>query len=64
MRYPSPAEFLRREAASSPLASALDALDHNARGHLVDDLANALRPYTDDDGIVFAMETYMVVARR
>jgi ubiquinone/menaquinone biosynthesis C-methylase UbiE len=63
MRYPSPAEFLRREAAGSGLAAALDALGDDDLAALVKDLAVALRPYTDDDGLVFPMETYLIVGR-
>lgn len=64
MRYPSIEEFLRREAASSPLAGPLGALDPAVRDVLVRDLEDGLGAYTDDEGVVFPMETYLVVARR
>lgn len=64
MRYPSPAEFLRREAASSPLAGPIGQLDVESREALIDELEERLEPYTDDDGIVFPMQTHIVSARR
>lgn len=64
MRYPSPEEFVRREAASSPLAGPLGALDRAVRDALVRDVGEELSDYTDDEGVVFPMETYLVSARR
>lgn len=64
MRYPSPAEFVRREAASSPLAGPLGSLDGDTREALLRDVEADLGPYTDDEGIVFPMETYVVTAGR
>ena len=63
MRYPSPEEFLRREAASSPLAGEIEAMEPEKRMELVDDLIRSLEAYTDDRGVVFPMETYMIVAK-
>jgi len=62
MHFPSPEEFLRREAVSSPLAGEMEALDTNIRNQLIDDLNRSLEPYQDDNGVVFPMETVMVVA--
>ncbi|WP_137285501.1 class I SAM-dependent methyltransferase [Halorussus salinisoli] len=64
MRYPSVEEFLRREAASSPLAEPLEALNPDIRDALIEDLEEALDAYTDDHGIVFPMEAFVAVARR
>lgn len=64
MRYPSSEEFVRREAASSPLARPLDTLERDVREALVRDAETKLREYMDNDGIVFPMETHVVVARR
>lgn len=61
-RYPSPAEFLRREAAGSTLEGALKNLGEADLAALVEDLAAGLQGCTDDDGIVFPMETYLVIA--
>lgn len=62
MRYPSVEEFLRREAASSPLAGHLRTLGSDAREALVADLDEALAAYVDDHGVVFPLETRVVVA--
>lgn len=64
VRYPSAEEFLHWEGASSPLAGPIGALRDDAREALIRDLGQALRTYTDDDGIVFPAETYLAVAHR
>lgn len=64
MRYPSVAEFVRREAASSPLAGPLGSLERDVRDALIRDVGEGLRSYTDDEGVVFPMETHVVVAGR
>lgn len=64
VRYPSTEEFLRREAASSPLAGPLGSVSSDVRTALLADLGEALEPYTDDHGVVFPIETYVAVARR
>jgi ubiquinone/menaquinone biosynthesis C-methylase UbiE len=63
-RYPSVAEFVRQEAASSPLAGPIGALPGDVRDALIHDVEEALREYADDDGIVFPTATYLVVGRR
>lgn len=63
MRYPSPEEFLRREAASSPLAEEIETMDPERRKKLVTDLKHSLEVYTDSRGVVFPMETYIIVAK-
>ena len=64
MRYPSPEEFLRREAASSPLAEEIETMDPERRKKLVDDLKDSLEVYKDSRGVVFPMETYMIIAQK
>jgi ubiquinone/menaquinone biosynthesis C-methylase UbiE len=64
VRYPSPREFLRREAASSPLAGPVAALIEAARAALVRDLEDALRPHVDDEGVVSPLETYVATGTR
>lgn len=64
VRFPSPAEYLRQEAASSPLAGPLAELDEEKLEALIADLEPALAPYTDDKGVTFPMETYFVSASR
>jgi ubiquinone/menaquinone biosynthesis C-methylase UbiE len=63
-RYPSPTELVRWEAAASPLAGPIGALGEDARAALSADVAAAVREYTDDAGVVFPTETYVVLARR
>jgi ubiquinone/menaquinone biosynthesis C-methylase UbiE len=64
VRYPSVEEFLQWEGASSPLAGPIWALRDDVREALIRDVGEALRTYTDDDGIVFPTETYLAAARR
>lgn len=64
VRYPSAEEFLRQEAASSPLAGPIGALGDDVREALIRDLRGALQAYVDDTGIVFPAETYLAVAYR
>jgi ubiquinone/menaquinone biosynthesis C-methylase UbiE len=63
-RYPSPSELVRWEAASSPLAGPLSALSAETRDALVADVAAAIADRLDDDGILFAQEIHVVLARR
>ena len=63
VRYPSAGELLRREAASSPLAGPIGALDPDVRAALVAGLEKTLADHADDDGIVFPMESFLVLAR-
>jgi len=62
-RYPSPAELVRWEAESSPLAGPLSALSPETREALVADVAAAIADRVDDDGVLLAQETYVVLAR-
>ena len=64
VRYPSVEEFVRREAASSPLAEAIAAVGRGVRADLVREVDDGLEGYTDDDGVVFPMESYVLAARR
>ena len=64
VRYPSVATFVRREAASSPLAESIAALDREPREALLEEVAEALEGYRDDDGIVSPMESFVVRADR
>ena len=62
MRYPSAHEFLRREAASSTLGVPITALSADVREAVVREIDDGLESYQDDDGLVFPMETYLVLA--
>lgn len=64
VRFPSASEYLRQEAASSPLAEPLAELNGSRLGALITDLEEVLSPFTDDHGIAFPMETYFVTAYR
>src|SRR5215211_897486 len=64
VRYPSAEDLVRWEGASSPLAGPIGALTDEVRAALIRDVGEALRSYTDDDGIVFPAETYLAIARR
>jgi SAM-dependent methyltransferase len=64
VRYPSIEEFVRREAASSPLAEAIGAVEQETRDELVREVGDALEAYTDDGGVIFPMESYVLAARR
>lgn len=63
VRYPSTEELVRREAASSPLAEPIAAMSAEARETMIRELDVALRPYTDDEGILSPMEMYLLTAR-
>jgi ubiquinone/menaquinone biosynthesis C-methylase UbiE len=63
LRYPSAAEFLRREAASSPLAGFVGTLDVDRRADLIRALELALANHVDDDGVVCGVQSYVVLAR-
>lgn len=62
VRYPSVTEFVRREAASSPLAEPIAALDGTGRDELIRTVEKAVDAYTDDEGIVSPMESHVVTA--
>lgn len=61
VRFPSVEEFIRREVASSPLAAQLGDAGRTA---LVEDVTNSLGGYTDDDGVVLPLESYVLTAYR
>ncbi|MXV61340.1 methyltransferase domain-containing protein [Natronorubrum sp. JWXQ-INN-674] len=63
MRYPSIEEFVRREAASSPLAEPIAGAERTVRDELIRAVEDGLDAYTDDDGVVFPMESYRLTAR-
>lgn len=63
VRFPSPEDFLRQQAAASPLAGRLHALDVDAWAALARDLGETLRAHIDDDGVVFPIEAVVATAR-
>lgn len=62
VRFPSPAEFLRRQVAASPLRGPVGALPEERRSALTEEVAVALTPFTDDHGVVFPLETLVASA--
>lgn len=62
-RFASVREFVRQEAASSPLAGPLGALAEVQRTALVASLEQQLAPQLDDTGLAFHNETHIVTAR-
>jgi SAM-dependent methyltransferase len=63
-RFPSPGEFLWRQAASSPLGVPLAALDEEPRRAQARELDQTLGEWVDDDGLVVPMQTWLATARR
>lgn len=64
IRFDSAQHALRAETSGSPLGDLVDELDLDVREQLVAELIEALRPHTDDDGVVFPFETLVVTAMR
>jgi ubiquinone/menaquinone biosynthesis C-methylase UbiE len=63
VRYPSIEAFVRREAASSPLAEPIGATSDDVRDALVSSVKDGLGEYIDDDGVVFPMESSVLTLR-
>jgi ubiquinone/menaquinone biosynthesis C-methylase UbiE len=63
-RYPSAEALVHQEVSYSPLAAAIAALDEATRSALVRDYASEIRPLIGDDGVTFAQQTYILLARR
>ena len=64
IRYPSASEFVRREAACSPLAGPIGSLPEPSRAALIEELARALEAHTDDLGIALPLELYVALAAK
>ena len=63
LRYPSCEEFVRQEAASSPLSGLLAKTTAGSRARLVQELDTTLADHVDDEGVVCPLEAYVVLAR-
>jgi ubiquinone/menaquinone biosynthesis C-methylase UbiE len=63
-RFRSAAELLRHEVLSSPLAGPVGALSEDRYDALGRDLTKVLYPYVEDDGIAFAVQTWLATAHR
>jgi SAM-dependent methyltransferase len=64
LRYPSPDEFVRRYVAGSALAGPVAAAPDDARVALLKEVNAGLRPYVDDQGLAFPIESNVAVAWR
>jgi SAM-dependent methyltransferase len=65
VRFPLAEEFLRQQAAGSPLAGPVGTLDADARESLVRDLQQTLEGWTDDDGgVVFPIQAWLATTHR
>lgn len=64
VRFPSPDEFVRRYALSTPLASAFSQADQSARRRLTDEVAAALKEFTSPAELAFPTVAYLAVATR
>jgi ubiquinone/menaquinone biosynthesis C-methylase UbiE len=64
VRFPSPDEFVRRYALSTPLASAFSQADHSALAQLTDEVATALKEYTSPAELAFPIVACLAVAAR
>ena len=62
VRFPSGVAFVRRQVASSPLAAPIGALAPARVDALVEDAVRSLAPHTDDDGVAYTLETWLVTA--
>jgi SAM-dependent methyltransferase len=61
VRFSSVADFLRKAVSNSPLAGLLGKLDFDSREELISELEDSLREYTDDEGVVFSVQTFIAV---
>jgi hypothetical protein len=64
VRFDSAAAMFEAEVRCSPLAEALRDTDPRDIAAIVDDLEATLADHQDDDGVVFPIESHLVVARR
>lgn len=64
VRFPSAEAFIRRQAATSPLGHPIEAAPNATRNELIRDVKDELEDYTDDEGIVFPFESYVLEAHR
>jgi hypothetical protein len=62
-RFASPEAFVRQAAAGAPsMLGALSTVGEAARQAVIDDVSEALRPYTTTDGLAFPQATHLVSA--
>lgn len=61
-RYPSVHEFLPAYLSIFPVASGIAAMPEERRARMFLDMAEALRPWTDDDGLAMPSENHILTA--
>ncbi len=64
VRFPSVEAFIHRQAATSPLGQPIGAAPKAVRDELIKDVEDELNEYTDDEGVVFPFESYVMEAYR
>lgn len=64
LRYASPEEFVRTYVISSPLRDLLAQVEEERRMALQADVSAALKPFMDTDGLVFPIESQIIIARK
>ena len=62
VRFPSVEAFISRQVATSPLAEPIGSAPQVVRDELIQEVKDELEGYTDDDGIVFPIESYVLEA--
>jgi hypothetical protein len=64
LRYASPEEFVRTYVISTPLADLLGQVEEARHTALLADVSTALQPYIEGDGLVFPIESQIIMARK
>lgn len=61
VRFPSSEEFIRRQAAGSPLAGPVSQVDANSWAALVEEVSTRMHTYIDDDGLAFPIQACLAI---
>jgi SAM-dependent methyltransferase len=64
VRFPSPTEFVRRYALSTPLAPAFSQAQHSARIQVIDEVTVALKNFSSPTELAFPIVSNLAVATR
>lgn len=64
VRFPSAARFVQDQVAGSPLAGQVAKVSDEARAALVNETADALRPYLTGGALTFPIEAHLASARK
>lgn len=63
-RFPSSESYLRWHISGSPMAGPVARVDPAARNRFLDEMTESLRPYLDDEGLTFPLQTNVGVGFR